>query len=308
MLQCFLNPPWNGAACAASSSRQEEIACLDFSLLYPELLDGIQGLLQNHGCARATRPRTRSSAPTGNWRANIIPTSARKRMPRFVSRNWAKPMKFSRTRKNGPLTTSSARTGRQTRNFARRRAGTRVSSFRGKGFRRAVTHRSTATFSNHCSARLFARARWRPRRGSWRSWRPARRRAAFHHPGEDHYAKVMIDLEDSYTGATRAITLQVPEVNAQGHVSTREHRLNVAIPKGIRAKQQIRLAGQGAPGHGQGKRGDLYLEIEFRPHPHLSCRWRRCVSRSAGCAVGGRVGRNGQNAHPGRNRGAQDTR
>lgn len=91
--------------------------------------------------------------------------------------------------------------------------------------------------------------------------------AAFHHPGEDHYAKVMIDLEDSYTGATRAITLQVPEVNAQGHVSTREHKLNIKIPKGIRAKQQIRLAGQGAPGHGQGKRGDLYLEIEFRPHP-----------------------------------------
>ena len=77
----------------------------------------------------------------------------------------------------------------------------------------------------------------------------------------------MIDLEDSYTGATRAITLQVPEVDAQGHVSTREHKLNIKIPKGIRAKQQIRLAGQGAPGHGQGKRGDLYLEIEFRPHP-----------------------------------------
>ncbi|HEU4853949.1 MAG TPA: DnaJ C-terminal domain-containing protein [Nitrosospira sp.] len=92
--------------------------------------------------------------------------------------------------------------------------------------------------------------------------------ASFHVPGEDHYAKIMIDLEDSYTGATRTITLQVPEVDAQGHVSTREHRLNVAIPRGIRPKQYIRLAGQGAPGHGQGKRGDLYLEIEFRQHPH----------------------------------------
>ncbi len=39
-------------------------------------------------------------------------------------------------------------------------------------------------------------------------------------------------------------------------------------PAGIRAKQYIRLAGQGAPRHGQGKRGDLYLEIEFRPHPY----------------------------------------
>ncbi len=90
----------------------------------------------------------------------------------------------------------------------------------------------------------------------------------FHAPGQDHYAKVMIDLEDSYLGATRTITLQVPEIDAQGHLSTREHMLNVVIPRGIRARQYIRLAGQGAPSHGQGKRGDLYLEIEFRPHPY----------------------------------------
>ena len=97
--------------------------------------------------------------------------------------------------------------------------------------------------------------------------RGARGGAFFHAPGEDRYAKIMIDLEDSYTGATRTISLQVPEVDAQGHVSTREYKLNVAIPRGIRPKQYIRLAGKGAPGHGQGKAGDLYLEIEFRPHP-----------------------------------------
>lgn len=95
----------------------------------------------------------------------------------------------------------------------------------------------------------------------------ARGGAFFHAPGQDHYAKIMIDLEDSYNGATRVISLQVPQVDAQGHVSTREHKLNVAIPHGIRPRQYIRLAGKGAPGHGQGKAGDLYLEIEFRPHP-----------------------------------------
>src|SRR5690606_38809068 len=67
---------------------------------------------------------------------------------------------------------------------------------------------------------------------------------AYHAPGEDHYAKVMIDLEDSYTGANRAISLQVPEVDGRGHISTREHKLNVVIPRGIRHKQYIRLAGQ----------------------------------------------------------------
>jgi curved DNA-binding protein len=50
-------------------------------------------------------------------------------------------------------------------------------------------------------------------------------------------------------------------------VITRERTLNVRIPKGVRQGQQIRLAGQGAPGIGRGAAGDLYLEIEFRPHP-----------------------------------------
>lgn len=90
--------------------------------------------------------------------------------------------------------------------------------------------------------------------------------STFHGQGEDKHAKLLIDLEDSFAGATRTITLLMPEVDAQGHVTTREHKLNVTIPRGVRAKQHIRLAGQGAPGLGQGKAGDLYLEIEFRPH------------------------------------------
>lgn len=85
--------------------------------------------------------------------------------------------------------------------------------------------------------------------------------------GEDHHAKVLIDLEDAYQGVTRVITLRVPDVDGQGHVVTRERTLNVAIPKGIREGQQIRLSGQGGPRIGEGKAGDLYLQIEFRTHP-----------------------------------------
>ena len=92
-------------------------------------------------------------------------------------------------------------------------------------------------------------------------------RASFHARGEDHHARVLIDLEDSYQGATRTITLRVPGVDAQGHVITRERVLNVSIPKGIREGQHIRLSGQGSAGMGEGKAGDLYLEVEFRPHP-----------------------------------------
>jgi curved DNA-binding protein len=91
-------------------------------------------------------------------------------------------------------------------------------------------------------------------------------RGGFHAQGQDRHARVLIDLEDAYTGATRAISLRVPEVDPQGHVVTRERTLNVTIPKGIRAGQHLRLAGQGTPGVGQGPAGDLFLEVEFRPH------------------------------------------
>jgi len=92
--------------------------------------------------------------------------------------------------------------------------------------------------------------------------------APLHAQGGDRHAKVLIDLEDAYTGATRPITLQVPEADAQGRLSTREHRLNVTFPRGIRAGQHLRLPGQGAPGRGNGRSGDLYLEVEFRPHAY----------------------------------------
>jgi curved DNA-binding protein len=84
--------------------------------------------------------------------------------------------------------------------------------------------------------------------------------------GEDHHAKVSVDLEDSYTGAQRAITLRAPELTDDGHVVVREHTLNVRIPKGIRSGQRIRLAGQGGPGLGDGQSGDLYLQVELNPH------------------------------------------
>ena len=85
--------------------------------------------------------------------------------------------------------------------------------------------------------------------------------------GQDHHAKIVVPLEDAFHGATRAITLHSPEMDAQGNVALHERTLQVAIPKGIRGGQQIRLAGQGSPGFGDGLRGDLYLEVELAPHP-----------------------------------------
>ncbi len=41
---------------------------------------------------------------------------------------------------------------------------------------------------------------------------------------------------------------------------------NVAIPAGIDNGQQIRLAGEGQPGASGGPNGNLYLEVQVRPH------------------------------------------
>jgi len=92
-------------------------------------------------------------------------------------------------------------------------------------------------------------------------------RTRFDGPGQDHHAKVLISLRDAYRGATRSISLRTPEVDPSGHVTNRTRQLNVKIPIGVRKGQRIRLAGQGAPGIGSGRAGDLYLDIDFEPHP-----------------------------------------
>ncbi|WP_293005807.1 DnaJ C-terminal domain-containing protein [Nitrosomonas sp.] len=84
--------------------------------------------------------------------------------------------------------------------------------------------------------------------------------------GEDHHAKIMLDLEDSYHGTTRSLTLRMPKLNNQGHTILVEHTLNVRIPKGVHAGQVIRLAGQGGPSHVGEAPGDLFLEVHFKPH------------------------------------------
>ena len=84
--------------------------------------------------------------------------------------------------------------------------------------------------------------------------------------GEDRHARILIQLEDAYQGASRVVTLRVPTIDEQGHVTMKEHSLNVRIPKGVREGQVLRLAGQGSPGLGEGKAGDLFLEIHYEPH------------------------------------------
>ena len=83
--------------------------------------------------------------------------------------------------------------------------------------------------------------------------------------GEDIHAAIAIDLRDAYQGATRTVTLRVPEQDASGRTVTRDKTLSVTIPKGITPGQQLRMKGQGHPGIGGGPAGDIYLEVQLNP-------------------------------------------
>jgi curved DNA-binding protein len=85
--------------------------------------------------------------------------------------------------------------------------------------------------------------------------------------GEDVNATISIPIEDAYRGASRTISLEVPEADASGAVRRRRKTLSVKIPAGVTAGKRIRLEKQGGPGYGGSPAGDLYLAVEFEPHP-----------------------------------------
>ncbi|MDA4848481.1 DnaJ C-terminal domain-containing protein [Hoeflea poritis] len=122
--------------------------------------------------------------------------------------------------------------------------------FSGGGY----TEADEAAFSDFFES-LFGRAR--------QTGAGARHSQSFHAHGQDHHASITIDLQDAYEGATRTISLRAPEMDADGHVTVKERTIRVKIPKGVTEGKHIRLAGQGTPGVGQGRAGDLYMEVHF---------------------------------------------
>jgi curved DNA-binding protein len=94
-----------------------------------------------------------------------------------------------------------------------------------------------------------------------------RARRGFAAAGQDHVARIEIDLEDAFRGGTRTIELRTPELTPDGHVMVKPRTLRISVPAGVTEGQQIRLAGQGSPGLGGGPPGDLLLEVNIRPHP-----------------------------------------
>jgi curved DNA-binding protein len=84
--------------------------------------------------------------------------------------------------------------------------------------------------------------------------------------GRDSHARIEIELEEAFNGTVRMIELQRPEVDGEGRVHLKNHTVRVTIPAGVSEGQRIRLAGQGEAARGAGRPGDLYLEVQLRPH------------------------------------------
>lgn len=85
--------------------------------------------------------------------------------------------------------------------------------------------------------------------------------------GADQHARLQLDIEDAYRGATRMLTLRVSQAAADGSVHLQDRSITVHVPKGILEGQNIRLPGQGLAPLGGGVPGDLFLEVSFAPHP-----------------------------------------
>lgn len=89
------------------------------------------------------------------------------------------------------------------------------------------------------------------------------------HEGRAQRADLTISLEDAYRGASRTITLTRQEKDSKGNITAIPKSYQVKIPPGTTEGAAIRLAGQGEPGIGGAKPGDLLLQVHIAPHPRF---------------------------------------
>lgn len=76
--------------------------------------------------------------------------------------------------------------------------------------------------------------------------------------GQDSEHPIEISLDEAFVGAQRMLQLS----SAGGQART----ITVKIPAGADTGTRVRIAGEGNPGMGGGRRGDLYLVVKLMPH------------------------------------------
>lgn len=78
--------------------------------------------------------------------------------------------------------------------------------------------------------------------------------------GEDLRYDMEIDFMNAYYGGESKISYRE---SSTGQQTT----LTVKIPRGIKDQQKLRLKGKGLPGMNGGPPGDLYINVNVKPHP-----------------------------------------
>jgi curved DNA-binding protein len=90
------------------------------------------------------------------------------------------------------------------------------------------------------------------------------RGASMRMDGQPVEQDVEITLDEAFTGTQRSLQFH----NPNGTPRT----ISVKIPAGVDTGSRVRMAGEGAPGIGGGRRGDLILNVKVLPHERFQRR------------------------------------
>lgn len=88
--------------------------------------------------------------------------------------------------------------------------------------------------------------------------------------GEDIHLTLPIFIEEAFRGCERVIEYQVPGIDEYGLLNHQKKKIKIKIPPESSPDKPIRLKGQGGKGIGGAENGDLFLDLEFAPHPLYS--------------------------------------
>jgi curved DNA-binding protein len=90
------------------------------------------------------------------------------------------------------------------------------------------------------------------------------------HHGNDLEAQIEITLREALIGGEKNISFDLVELDPYGREQRNKKNYKIKIPTGTVNGAVIRLAGQGASGHGGGQPGDLLLRVKISPDPKYS--------------------------------------
>jgi curved DNA-binding protein len=88
----------------------------------------------------------------------------------------------------------------------------------------------------------------------------------FRMPGQDYEVTAHLSVEDVARGTEIEIPIAATEMTDDGQLRRTTRAVKVRIPKGATDNQRLRVPGKGGAGYGGAPNGDLYVDIQLRPH------------------------------------------